>query len=671
MFRPGVSVVCFLVLLVVTANAEAQQPNPAAVADVASGKLKEARASWWGFDPEDATSCLQQAIDSKVPKLIIDNVGKSWIVTPVKLASNQEIVFEKGVEVLAKVGAFKGGADSLITGSYVENVTLIGHGATLRMRRADYTVPANYVRAEWRHTLNLLSCRHVKVIGLTCTESGGDGIYLGTVKPGETNKDIHIDQVTCHRNYRQGISVISAEDLTIENTTLSDTAGTAPQAGIDFEPDHPEDRIVNCVMRRCTSANNAGYGFLAALGNLSAKSTPVSVRIEDCKASGNKGDAVAFYTGNAPEAAVTGTLDVLESEFQDTGLEIRDNPPAGCRIGISNCTFSNTKVGNRVAAPIRFMATSNCVQDLGGATIEKVTVAETDVSPIQLVDLSGLGFHVVGINGTMTFQRAGKGRPVKLTEPILVNWIPQLAVKRIPRVKLDELTVEPFSASPAIKTFDGGAWRVRGTGAARVWAKKGQNVTVAIKVDRVGNQSTAPVELVVTSTKNETLVKQELPLDQETSITFATAETGVYRLASTAGPNDVVFHSSTHPLSLEAEAGGIHFIYSTGTLFFVVPKGAKEFGVKLRGDSGTEGVRGTLLNPAGRVVAEKDNIIEPHQFTVNGRQAVGGIWSLTIAKPTGFAIEDYWVDVSGVAPLFAPTKAAALKAIAKPTDARE
>ena len=43
--------------------------RPDLVAKVASGEIREARASWWGFDKDDSTVCLQAAIDSARRKL--------------------------------------------------------------------------------------------------------------------------------------------------------------------------------------------------------------------------------------------------------------------------------------------------------------------------------------------------------------------------------------------------------------------------------------------------------------------------------------------------------------------------------------------------------------------------------------------------------------------------
>ena len=94
------------IFLLVIGNLIAAQPEK--VAQVERGELKEAYASWWGFDAEDSTKALQAAVSSKVPKLIIDKMPSAWILgNTLKLVSNQEIVFEEGVELLAKKGAFK------------------------------------------------------------------------------------------------------------------------------------------------------------------------------------------------------------------------------------------------------------------------------------------------------------------------------------------------------------------------------------------------------------------------------------------------------------------------------------------------------------------------------------------------------------------------------------
>ena len=125
-----------LALAIATQVASAAAPDPQAIAEVRAGKRAVAQASWWGFQPEESTAALQAAIDSGAKKVVVEKMPSPWIVDQLRLASDQELFFEAGAEVLAKQGAFHGSADSLFSAAGKKNIKLIGPGATLRMRRA-------------------------------------------------------------------------------------------------------------------------------------------------------------------------------------------------------------------------------------------------------------------------------------------------------------------------------------------------------------------------------------------------------------------------------------------------------------------------------------------------------------------------------------------------------
>src|SRR5690348_15615751 len=113
----------------------ADVPNPQAIAQVAGGQKSLANAAWWGFNREDSTEALQAAINSGAKHLVIPFMGEPWIVRPLQLRSDQEILFEPGVLVLAKKAEFQGPGDSLFTAVGQSNLVLRGYGATLRMRK--------------------------------------------------------------------------------------------------------------------------------------------------------------------------------------------------------------------------------------------------------------------------------------------------------------------------------------------------------------------------------------------------------------------------------------------------------------------------------------------------------------------------------------------------------
>jgi len=635
------------------------QKNEQALAEVAAGRLKEAKASWWGFNEEDATECLQAAIDSKVPKLIVDKVGKPWIVRPLKLVSNQEIVFEPGVEVLAKADEFKGTNDSLFTGRDIDNVTLIGYGATLRMRRADYDDPTRYKKAEWRHVLQFFSCRNIKVYGLTLAESGGDGIYLGTGSRGP-NVDVHIKDCVCEKNYRQGISVINAENLLIENTILRDTAGTAPQAGIDFEPNRPTERIVNCVMRHCVAENNQSWGYVAYLPPLNATSAPVSLRLENCRAVNNKAGAFAFITGGTEAGAVKGTVELINCEFTSNGgpaFQLGGNPPPpiGCRLTVQGCIFRHNAVEQLTQAPIVFASSRNGDLDVGGVVFKDVLVSDPVPRPPMLfADMTG-GIQVAEVTGNVIIEKDGQKQNVELTKELLSQWMPVLAMKKIPRLSLTEMSFAPRQALAPGQKIALPLWRLRKSGLACVWARQGEAVTVTLRGGQVGRYAMEPIGVHIASLADQEILKTQTPLAEESPVTFTAPATGLYLIRTEAGGNWAAFTSSSHPLNFCSVGEPSHFISSTGTLYFFVPAGTKEFGVRIYGEGLGEGVKAALINPAGAVVQEKDNITRAEMFAVELAQpAQGEIWSLKIDKPSGVAMEDYYVDLRGVPPLLAP-----------------
>ncbi len=316
-------------------------PNAQAVAEVRAGKRPVANVAWWGFDPADATRFLQAAIDAGARTVLVPYMGAEWIVTPIKLRSRLTLVFEPGVVVLAKKGAFKGKGDALFRASDASDITIHGYGATLRMRKKDYQ-SAPYAKAEWRHVLNFKGCRRVRVEGVRLESSGGDGIYVGTTGNLPYCEDVVIRDVVCHDHHRQGISVIGAENLLIENCVLSDTGGTAPQAGIDFEPNHGREKLVNCVLRNCVLANNTGAGVLIYLKHLTRESDPVSIHVEDCYIRGGKD--VGIGVGAVQDSGPRGLIEFKSCTIEHTakgGIFVYDKSADGARVRFVNCKWKD------------------------------------------------------------------------------------------------------------------------------------------------------------------------------------------------------------------------------------------------------------------------------------------------------------------------------------------
>ena len=210
----------------------------------------------------DATAtCLQTALDAALPGDVIEVpfTGEPWVVSRPLILRRDGVTlhFLPGVVLEAQRGQFHGETDCLLTmgggAAPVAGVTVRGSpGARLRMHRADYANSSLYSKAEWRHGLQLVSVRDTLVESLRIELSGGDEIYADQA----TNTTIR--NVDMADNYRQGISVVAADGLVVEDCLMHGTNGTNPQAGLDIEPNRPQDELVNITFSRCTSYNNTG-----------------------------------------------------------------------------------------------------------------------------------------------------------------------------------------------------------------------------------------------------------------------------------------------------------------------------------------------------------------------------------------------------------------------------
>ena len=292
-------------------------PPPAATTLASSaccvGRPRSVSASCWGWTAADSTESLQAAIDCGASEVRVPKMRGPWVVSTTAtrrspaavgsrgthaaalyLRSNQRVVLEEGVVVLAKRGSFHGLQDSLIMGTGISNASIVGlgaNGATLRMWKLDYANASLYqqgtcsARGACRMGIELTNVSDVLLSGLTIQSTGGDGIFARGVTNG-TFSGLVLDN-----NFRQGVSVSSGVNLLFEDCRFINTglgAAASPACGVDMEPDHGSDSLSNITFRRCVAANNTGCGFSISPHNLlsppfNGTSRGLSVRFEDVR----------------------------------------------------------------------------------------------------------------------------------------------------------------------------------------------------------------------------------------------------------------------------------------------------------------------------------------------------------------------------------------------------
>jgi hypothetical protein len=367
-------------------------------------------ANCFGFNAEDSTDPLQSAFSSSYSSILVPNVGKPWITRPLFLnRSNQHILFQAGVEILAKRGEFHGLNDCLFTAKLVENVTLVGEkDSTFRMWKSDYQNSSIYKKSEWRHGLSLLGVKNVQVSGLTIEYTGGDGIYVDSDGASPPSSDrVTVSNTTLSYNHRQGMSVIAATNLYVENVVFEYTNGTPPMAGVDIEPDENYQLLENISFVDCISRGNSGNGFQIYLNSLQNAKYNISVLFNNCSVHGGESGglliAAMLYPGPGGDISFN---DCTVTDTKGPAVQIEDKAAQGPTVSFSGCTYGpNTGSISTTTSPISLRSSRvpvfGTVHFLQCKVIDDVNRPYFDAQQVvgaSVEDVTG-SFHVVNPNG--------------------------------------------------------------------------------------------------------------------------------------------------------------------------------------------------------------------------------------------------------------------------------
>lgn len=631
------SLLLFLALSSITAGCSAASQTPAKVLLAQSGNiskitqmkagiLKIANASWWGFNKEDATACLQAAINSGVPKLIVDNTGSDWVVDqPINLTSNQEIDFADGVVVKAKKGCFIGIGDSLFRGSNLQNITLHGEDkVVLQMNKKDYQDAAIYKPGEWRHGINLAGCTNVTISNLTIKETGGDGIYIGAgTQPYCEN--VLIENVISDGNNRLGMAVTSAQNLTVRHCQFINSLGASPQGGIDFEPNSAKERLVNCVVEDCKFENNIkGAGASVSPNHLNSQSLPVSVTFKNCTFTDNALGIFLYPTRRSSEEPSVGQVEFDDCQLNNNPVLMQDPVEKGIKIVFKNCAIDNSNSKNEAFSIICKEATGRAI---GNIFFDHTTVIDNSGRAPIAIKYQGNGDVSDAITGTLYVKRNNKISQFNLSAFIKQE---QAEFSTINAQKPAVLHLDDLKPPPSDAPRQGNSEvYLRGSFTFLQYAEKGQSITIDARAVKVGNYS-GNTDLALLNPGDAIIKTYSLPPDSKIyPITFTAATTGFYRVTC-AGTVQRVDITSSHRGNGILLDGFQTFLPIQGKLYFQVPAGVREFHVGVAADAEADVA---LVDPNGKEIERHQNIDSMQLFSATRAEASHSeIWSIDVSK---------------------------------------
>lgn len=590
----------------------------AAFATQAESTGKTVYASEFGWNAEDATECLQAALDSGAAKVVVDRQAGDWIVRPINVkAQGQEIVFCDGVTVRAKKGEFRGRNDCLfkIVGT-ASDIVMRGEGnARLTMNKADYQDVSRYASSEWRHAVSVHG-KGMTVKDLAILSSGGDGVYVNGAS------DVLLENLVCDDHHRQGISVISTKNLIIRKCRFTGTCGTPPACGTDLEPNLSRNNLENVSFEDCDFSDNASAGIHLYLGQLDSTSAPLSIRFSGCTSYGNRTHGINI-SGSSKGTSPRGEITFENCKvYGNGGHTIRFvNVLKGSdrfRVILRNCELD---ARNTREAGISFGG--NIPYSIGNVTFENTSLTVSDKG--RSLDFSALpGVGLKDVNGTLSVKRGGKTESVDIAE-----WAAQFRedqeMLRFTTVPVDYRSLRPATDVKRLsKPVHTGNLRGRFT-FVQYHCEAGE-YPIRFRCRTVGKNSNL-VTVQVRDAAGTDLGKFSFT---DLDYTYVAKVNGKNVTRLEVSTNSRVDIESEWPgIGLEA-AGGVHLFAPGGRRFyFPVPAKATEVCVMLKPE---EPMSAELLDANGTAVQKKDFGNKPDILRGKKTSAQPEIWSLAVPR---------------------------------------
>lgn len=204
-------------------------------------------------------------------------------------------------------------AYAIINFQSVSNITLIGPNVV-----GDNDTHVG-VTGEFGMGLYIRDSHNINIQRPNISKCWGDGIYIGQVGSVGACTNVTIDEPVIDECRRQGISIISADGLTINNPVITNIAGTPPSAGIDIEPNTPSSILNNIKINNLKTKNTAS-GLVI---DLALFTDGVATKSVDIVVNGHSDEGSGFG------ATFTRNLHPTEGSIRYFGVNLKDNENNG------------------------------------------------------------------------------------------------------------------------------------------------------------------------------------------------------------------------------------------------------------------------------------------------------------------------------------------------------
>jgi hypothetical protein len=206
----------------------------------------------------DDTTQMQNAID-KCNILNFDD--STYLTTGLNLKSNSIIIFN---DTSLKMKPNNLSTYGVLKINNIENINIYGFVKLI----GDYLEHTGET-GEFGHALSIIGSSNVNIENVQCSYGWGDGCFIGPTDDLLNNPiNIIINNLVCHHNRRNGLSITSGSKIIINNLITYNNGGTSPNGGFVIEP-YNANNIIDVTINNIYSYSNGktGTGYQCFISN--------------------------------------------------------------------------------------------------------------------------------------------------------------------------------------------------------------------------------------------------------------------------------------------------------------------------------------------------------------------------------------------------------------------
>lgn len=176
---------------------------------------------------------------------------------------------------------------------------------------------------EWGMGVDIKGSNNISIYNLEICDTTGDGIYISESGK-KISQNINISNCNIYNTRRQGVSVITAQNVKIYNNEIYDIKGTSPQSGIDLEKNSITQEIKDIYINNNKFFNcksNRGICISSYVENVYIDQNELYGNIT-INSQNNTGNESIHLGNNTFKVSKTNDYSNLTTDITDTFIDI-------------------------------------------------------------------------------------------------------------------------------------------------------------------------------------------------------------------------------------------------------------------------------------------------------------------------------------------------------------